>query len=79
VRLHDVALFGYKKRLLTLARRPALQREVETATAGLLHTDAPSSAAIQMRAGVLEAERNKDELAQEFEQLVARTQWASLG
>ncbi len=62
-----------KDRLLTLARRAAWQPQVEAGTAGLLRTGAPSAAAIELRAGVLEAEHRKDGLAQELQQLVART------
>lgn len=62
-----------RDRLLALARRPAWRAQVEAGTAGLLRVDAPSSSAIELRAGVLEAERRKDQLAEELQQLIART------
>lgn len=62
-----------RDRLLTLAHRPGWQVQVEAGTAGLLRADAPRNSAIELRAGVLEAEHHKDQLAQELQQLVART------
>lgn len=62
-----------RERLLTLARRSAWQAQVEAGTALLLRSDAPNAPAIELRAGVLEAEHRKDVLAQELEQLIART------
>ena len=62
-----------RDRLLTLAHRPAWQAQVEAGTAGLLRANAPSTSAIELRAGVLEAEHRKDQLAHELDQLIART------
>jgi len=60
-------------RLLALARRPALRNQVEAGTADLLKQSAPSAAAIELRAGVLEAEHRKDDLARELKDAVERT------
>lgn len=62
-----------RDRLLALARRPALQPEVEAATSGLLKQAAPSLAGIQLRAGVLEAEHRKADLDRELKQAIAQT------
>lgn len=62
-----------RDRLLALARRPALQAQVEDGTAGLLKQTAPGSAAIQLRAGILEAEHRKDDLVRELSQAIAQT------
>lgn len=62
-----------QERLLQLARKPALRESVDAATADLLSGPAPTAAAIQLRAAVLDAEHLRDKLAGEFLQLVSRT------
>jgi len=62
-----------RDRLLTLARRPGQSAAVEEATAGLLRGNAPSAAAIQLRASVLLAQHRKDDLGRELKQAVAQT------
>ncbi len=62
-----------RDRLLALARRPALRSQVESGTGGLLKQAIPSTQAIELRAGILEAEHRKDDLALELNQLIAQT------
>lgn len=69
----DNASAESRDRLLALARRPALREQIESGTAGLLQQRAPSAAAIQLRASILEAEHRKDELWRELEDLITRT------
>ncbi len=61
-----------RDRLLALARKPELHAAIEQATAGLLNGTAPAAAAIQLRAAVLIAEHRRDDLANEFLQLIGR-------
>ena len=60
-------------RLLALARRPDLRAAVEAETAGLLKTAAPTSAAIELRVSVLDAQHRTADMAQELKQVVAQT------
>jgi hypothetical protein len=62
-----------RDRLLTLARRSDRRSAVEDATAGLLRGNAPSTAAIQLRASVLLAQHRKEDLDRELKQAVAQT------
>jgi predicted Zn-dependent protease len=62
-----------RDRLLALARRPAAQALVEQGTAELLKQAAPSVAAIQLRAGILEAEHRTDDLVRELNATIAQT------
>ena len=62
-----------RERLLTLARRSDQSAAVEEATAGLLRGNAPSTAAIQLRASILLAQHRKDDLDRELKQAVAQT------
>ncbi len=62
-----------RDRLLVLARRPALRAQVEQGTGALLNQSTPSPYAIQLRAGILEAEHRKDDLSRELNQLTAQT------
>ena len=62
-----------RDRLLALARRSALRAVVEKGTEGLLKQAFPSANAIQLRAGILEAQHRKQDLAAELLNLVART------
>ena len=67
-----------RDRLLALARRStvhtaAVRDQLEQATAGLLQNAAPSPNAIQLRAGILEAEHRNADLAHELDQLIAAT------
>ena len=62
-----------RDRLLALAHRPALRTQIENGTADLLKQNSPSASAIQLRAGVLEAEHRKDDLARELNRVVAQT------
>jgi tetratricopeptide (TPR) repeat protein len=62
-----------RERLLTLARRPGQRAAIEEATAGLLLGNAPSAAAIQLRASVLMAQHRKDDLNRELKQSIAQT------
>jgi tetratricopeptide (TPR) repeat protein len=63
-----------RERLLTLARRPQWRAAVETETAGLLKQAAPTSAAIELRIGVLDAQQRTDDLLRELKQVVAQTE-----
>lgn len=60
-------------RLLVLARRPAVRAAVEEGTAGLLTGAAPTAGGIELRAGILEAERRNGDLESELKRLVERT------
>ena len=62
-----------RSRLLALARRPELRAAIEAATAGLLKQAAPTSAAIELRVNVLDAEHRTADVAQELKQAVAQT------
>jgi predicted Zn-dependent protease len=62
-----------RDRLLALARRSATQAAVEQGTAGLLKQNAPSAAALHLRADVLEAEHRKDDLVRELNATIAQT------
>jgi tetratricopeptide (TPR) repeat protein len=62
-----------RARLLALARRPELRATVDEGTAGLLSSSAPTPAAIELRAEVLDAEHRRDDLANELLALVGRT------
>ncbi len=63
-----------RNRLLALARRPDSRGGVDAATAGLLTTTAPSSGEINLRAGVLDAQHRKGDMAQELMQAIAKTE-----
>jgi tetratricopeptide (TPR) repeat protein len=63
-----------RERLLTLARRPQWRAAVEAETAGLLKSAAPTSAAIELRIGVLDAQQRTDDLLRELKQVVAQTE-----
>lgn len=62
-----------RDRLLALARRKELRAQVEAGTGELLKGNAPGSNAIQLRAGILEAEHRKDDLKRELEEVADRT------
>ena len=63
-----------RERLLELARRTQWRAAVETETAGLLKNAAPTSAAIELRIGVLDAQQRTDDLLRELKQVVAQTE-----
>ena len=63
-----------RERLLELARRPQWRAAVETETAGLLKSAAPTSAAIELRIGVLDAQQRTDDRLRELKQVVAQTE-----
>jgi tetratricopeptide (TPR) repeat protein len=63
-----------RERLLALARRPQWHAAVETETAGLLKNAAPTSAAIELRIGVLDAQQRSEDLLRELKQVVAQTE-----
>ena len=63
-----------RSRLLALARRPDTRPAVDAATAGLLKTATPTSAAIELRVSVLEAQHRTADLVQELKQAVAQTE-----
>jgi Flp pilus assembly protein TadD len=69
----DAASSESRDRLFALARRPALRAQVEEGTFGLLKPASPTANAIQLRAGVLEAEHRKDDLTRELKSTVAQT------
>jgi cellulose synthase operon protein C len=62
-----------RDRLLALARRPALRTQLDAGTSGLLQQASPGPGAIQLRAGILEAEHRKDDLVRELDQAIAET------
>ncbi len=62
-----------RERLLELARRPEWRAAVETETAGLLKQAAPTSAAIELRIDVLDAQQRTDDRLRELKQVVAQT------
>jgi tetratricopeptide (TPR) repeat protein len=62
-----------RERLLALARRPEWRAAVEAETAGLLKQAAPTSAAIELRLGVLDAQQRGEDRSRELKELVART------
>jgi hypothetical protein len=72
--LGDTPSAESRHRLLALARRPDLRAAVETETAALLSSATPSSAAIELRAGVLDAEHRREDLMRELKQVVAQTE-----
>jgi predicted TPR repeat methyltransferase len=63
-----------RDRLLALARRPQWRAAVETETAGLLKSAVPTSAAIELRIGVLDAQQRTEDLLRELKQVVAQTE-----
>jgi tetratricopeptide (TPR) repeat protein len=63
-----------RERLLVLARRPEWRAAVETETAGLLKSTAPTSAAIELRIGVLDAQQRSEDLLRELKQVVIQTE-----
>lgn len=69
----DTASSESRDRLFTLAHRPALHALLEERTSGLLKQPLPSANAIQLRAGILEAEHRKDDLIHELKGAVAQT------
>lgn len=62
-----------RDRLLALARRPATRTLVDQGTADLLNSSTPRAAAIQLRAGILEAQHRKDDLVRELNAAIAQT------
>jgi tetratricopeptide (TPR) repeat protein len=62
-----------RTRLLALARRPELRATIDEGTSNLLSGSAPATAAIELRAEVLDAEHRRDDLANELLALVGRT------
>ena len=60
-------------RLIELAHRDQTKSIVESETAGLLSSDSPTPAAIDLRADVLGANHRSDDLKREMQQAVART------
>jgi predicted Zn-dependent protease len=62
-----------RARLLALARKPELRAAIEESTSTLLANPAPTAAAIQLCAAVLDAEHRRDDLAREFLTMIART------
>lgn len=69
----DDASAESRERLLALARKPALQSQVEEGTGGLLKQSAPSKSAIQIRAAILEAEQRKADLLRELNRAIEQT------
>ena len=63
-----------RERLLTLARRPEWRAAVETETEGLLKQAAPTSAAIELRISVLDAQQRPEDRLRELKQVVAQTE-----
>jgi tetratricopeptide (TPR) repeat protein len=63
-----------RDRLLELARRPEWRAAVETETAGLLKQTAPTSAAIELRIGVLDAQQRTEDRLRELKLAVAQTE-----
>jgi tetratricopeptide (TPR) repeat protein len=63
-----------RDRLLELARRPQWRAAVETETAGLLKNTTPTSAAIELRIGVLDAQQRTEDLLRELKQVVTQTE-----
>jgi tetratricopeptide (TPR) repeat protein len=61
-------------RLLTLAGKKELRASVEAETAGLLKAAAPTSAMIELRVSLLDAEHRTADLSLELKQLVAQTE-----
>jgi Flp pilus assembly protein TadD len=59
--------------LLALARRAPLQAQVEQGTAGLLKQSSPTAAAIQLRAGILQAEHRTGDLGRDLDEAIATT------
>ncbi len=62
-----------RTRLLTLARRPDLRAAVEAESAGLLQSPAPTSAAVELRVRILDAQRRNRDMARELKQAIAQT------
>ena len=63
-----------RSRILSLARRPALRAAVESETADLLKPAAPSTAALSLRVGVLDAQHRTADMARELKQAAAQTE-----
>lgn len=63
-----------RHRLLSLARKPESRAAIETETASLLKSATPSSAAIELRVGVLDAEHRTEDRSRELMQAVAQTE-----
>ena len=61
-------------RLLTLAGKKELRATVEAETAGLLKAAAPTSAMIELRVSLLDAEHRTADLSLELKQVVAQTE-----
>ena len=72
--LGDTPSTESRRRLLALARKPDLSPAVEVETAALLRSAVPSSAAIELRVGVLDAEHRREDLMRELKQAVAQTE-----
>jgi predicted Zn-dependent protease len=62
-----------RDRLYALARRPADHAFVEDGTSSLLKRPDPATAAIQLRAGILQAENRRPDLDSELKQAIAQT------
>ena len=63
-----------RTRLLSLARRPALRAAVESETADLLKSPAPSAAALSLRVGLLDTQHRTEDMARELKQTAAQTE-----
>jgi tetratricopeptide (TPR) repeat protein len=63
-----------RDRLLTLARKKELRASFEAETAGLLKAAAPTSAMIELRVSLLDAEHRTADLSLELKQVVAQTE-----
>jgi tetratricopeptide (TPR) repeat protein len=72
--LGDAPSAEIRRRLLALARKPDLSPAVEVETAALLRSATPSSAAIELRVGVLDAEHRREDLMRELKQVVTQTE-----
>ncbi len=71
--LAETSLSESHDRLIEIARKAAQRAVIEEATAGLLKQASPTAVAIQLRAGILDAEHRRDDLASELAHLVAQT------
>ncbi len=63
-----------RARLLVLARKPELRASVEAETAGLLKAANPTSAMIELRMSLLDAEHHGADIPQELKQVIAQTE-----
>jgi cellulose synthase operon protein C len=63
-----------RDRLNTLARRPTTRPAVEAETAGLLKSATPTTASINLRVSVLDAQHRNADMIQELKQAAAQTE-----